>query len=314
MKSCCQPRVARRRAPRDRGAIVVLGVLALVWGTQYLVIKRGQATLPPLLTVALRFAIVAVASQGVAWALRLRAPAGTLGARIVFGVAQAATMGALYWSEGHIASALAAIVVATEPFLVAAMAHRWVPGERLTWRTTAALAVGFAGLVLITVPGAADGTTERLAIAAVVAGSLAGAANKIVGKRLARQVPAPVMMRDMGVIVAIALGGASALLERDQPARFTAEAIAAIVYLGLVASTAASTTYFLLLRWFPVSALSYLQFVTALVAVLTGVVVGHEQLGGAVVLGAMAILGGLRLLARSPATAVEPTKGESAAA
>lgn len=74
-----------------------------------------------------------------------------------------------------------------------------------------------------------------------------------------------------------------------------------LVYLAVVASTAASTTYFVLLRRFPVSALAYLQFGTALVATLTGVLVGQEPLSPMVGAGAAAILVGLVVLgARGP--------------
>ncbi len=287
----------RRRAL----ALVALGALSLVWGTQYLVIKAGQATVPPLCTVALRFAVVAVASQAIVWVGGLRAPPGSLPARALFGVAQAVSMGTLYWSEGHIPSAMAAILVATEPFFVAALAHRLVAGERLTARTALALGVGFLGLALITLgkgAGEERPRIELLATLVVVAGCLAGALNKVVGKRLALGVPAPVVMRDMGVSVALALGAASLLVERGSPIHFTARAIAAFAYLGLVASTAASTVYFVLLRRFPVTAMSYLQFVTALVAVATGIGLGRERLGAGVALGACAVLAGLALLAK----------------
>lgn len=65
--------------------------------------------------------------------------------RASFGVAQACSMGSLYWSEGHLPSSLAAILVATEPFWVALMAHRFVTGERLGLRSVAALGVRLSG-------------------------------------------------------------------------------------------------------------------------------------------------------------------------
>ena len=282
-------------------AQVALAALALVWGTQFLVIKVGQATVPPLLTVALRFAVVAAASQGVVWIGRFRAPRGALAARALFGVAQAFSMAALYWSEGHLPSALAAILVATEPFFVAVLAHRFVAGERLDARAVVALALGFAGVALIAVDGrsqAASAQLEVIAVVAVLAGSVAGAGNKIIGKRLALSMPAPVVMRDMGVAVAACAAAASLALERDCPVLFTREAVLAIAYLGLVASTGASTVYFVLLRRFSVTGLAYLQFVTSLVAIATGVLLGGERLGPTVSAGAACVLAGLVVRAR----------------
>ncbi len=282
-------------------ALVALGALSIVWGTQYLVIKVGQATVPPLLTVALRFAVVAIASQIVVWVMGLRAPPGTAPARALFGIAQAVFMGTLYWAEGRLPSALVAILVATEPFLVAALARHQSVGERLDGPTSLALCFGFIGFAAITLSesAASDGPrTEFIAALMVVVGCVAGAVNKIVGKRLALGVPAPVAMRDMGVTVALTLGAASLMLEQHLAIDFTPRSLLAIGYLGLVASTAASTTYFILLRRFPVTALAYLQFVSALVAVVTGVGLGHERLGGGLAIGAVGILAGLAVLAR----------------
>lgn len=285
------------------GSLIALGALlflVLVWGTQFLVIKVGLRTVPPLLTVALRFAIVAVASQLVVWGLRIRAPPGALRGRVFFGFAQAVSMGTLYWSQGHLPSALAGILVATEPLLVALIAPRLVPGERVGFQTVVALALGFVGLAFITFGQASGGDAGRLELVAVfvvVLGCVAGALNKVVGKRLAVEVPAPVAMRDMGVAVAVVLGAASLVLERERTVEFTASAVMAFTYLGLVASTAASTVYFLLLRRFPVTALGYLQFVTALVAVATGIALGHEHLGLELMVGSAAILAGLVVLA-----------------
>ena len=115
-------------------ANVGLVVLALVWGTQFLIIKSGQATLPPLTTAALRFAIVTAAAQVAVFVTGATAPVETRIRRTSFGVTLAISFGLLYWAQSRIPSALAGVLSATTPLFVALLAHRFVADEKLTLR------------------------------------------------------------------------------------------------------------------------------------------------------------------------------------
>ncbi|MFO0661472.1 MAG: EamA family transporter [Polyangiaceae bacterium] len=140
-------------------------------------------------------------------------------------------------------------------------------------------------------------TTPSFAVVSILVGCIAGATNKIVGKRLSLGLPAPVAMRDMGLTVAVVLGTGSLLFERNLPFELSPRTLLTLVYLAAIASTAASTTYFMLLRRFPVTVLAYLQFATALVATLIGVVIGRERFSISVGSGVLGILAGLAVLA-----------------
>lgn len=86
----------------DRTKEVLAGVglatLTFGWGTQFLVIKLGQATLPPLMTAALRFAVLTVAAQIVVFLSRSQAPIKERIRRLSFGVTLAVSFGLLYWA------------------------------------------------------------------------------------------------------------------------------------------------------------------------------------------------------------------------
>lgn len=282
---------------------VGFAALTLVWGTQFLVIKHGQVCLPPLLTAALRFAVLTAAAQVAVIVSRSRAPAGRWRQRLMFGVAQALSFGLLYWAQGHLASALAGVLSATGPLVVAVLAHRFIPGERLTLRRSVALLLGFTGVSLIVwATRPSQGTVATLAVVAILLGETASAANKVLGKQLTAQTPAPVLLRDMGLVVTVCTGLAALVFERERPMDFSPAAVLAFVYLGLVASFAASGLYLVLLRRFAVSSMSYLQFTTAVVAAGAGVLVGGEQLAASAAVGAMGVLAGLFLIApRAPA-------------
>jgi drug/metabolite transporter (DMT)-like permease len=289
---------------RTKNALASLGLatLAFVWGTQFLVIKMGQATVPPLMTAALRFAVLTVAAQAVVLLSRSRAPLRERTRRLSFGVTLAMSFGLLYWAQSRIPSALAGVLSATTPLFVAMLAHRYVAGELVTWARAGALALGFAGVSIIVLgTQSAVGVAESIAVLAILLGEFASATNKVLAKQLTAVVPIPVLLRDMGLVVTVLIGLASFCFERGVPLRFTPGSIIAFAYLGLVASFAASALYLILLRRYTVTAMAYLQFATATIAAVTGVLIGGEQLGAPVAIGIITVLGGLLLLSKTSA-------------
>ena len=68
--------------------------------------------------------------------------------------------GGVVWAEQYVASGLAAVVVAMVPFWVVLIEAVLPSGERLTRRTVAGLAVGFAGIVVLVWPQLFGGGQE----------------------------------------------------------------------------------------------------------------------------------------------------------
>lgn len=271
--------------------------LSALWGTQFLVIREGQVAMPALLAVSLRFLLLAVAGATAARLTKAAAPEGTLVVRALFGLAQALSFGLLYVAQRRLDSGLAGLLSSTTPLFVAVLAHVFVRGERLRLRAAVALLLGFGGSAVLVASSKRWGTPAiTLAMAFVLVGELAGAANKVLGKGLVTRVPSTILLRDMGATVALTTGVGWLVFEREEPIVLSARAIAAFSYLGLVASFGGSALYMRLLRILPLTTLGYLQFATALVASTTGGVIGGERLAPSAAFGAVAILVGLVLL------------------
>jgi drug/metabolite transporter (DMT)-like permease len=289
---------------RAKSVWAALGFAALtvVWGTQFLVIKQGQVDLPPLMTAALRFAVVTVAAQIAVYITGARAPLGERFRRVSFGVTQALAFGLLYWAQSRLPSALAGVLSATTPLFVAVLAHRYLAAERLNSMRTAALLLGFSGISTILLGAeSTSGAPQVVAVLAILAGEFASATNKVVAKQLTAAVPVPVLLRDMGFIVAMLTGVASFCFERHLAREFTRASVAAFTYLGFVASFLASGLYLVLLRRYAVTAMAYLQFATAATAAALGVVVGGERLSASLAIGVGAVLLGLFLCTKAHA-------------
>jgi drug/metabolite transporter (DMT)-like permease len=97
--------------------------------------------------------------------------------------------------------------------------------------------------------------------------------------------------------IGAALLGASAwLFERDAPARWTAPAIASILYLSLAGTVLTFTIYFWLLRQTTASRMSLISYVTPAIAMLLGGIVGRERITVFTVSGSALILAGVWLV------------------
>src|SRR5437588_4857027 len=134
-----------------------LATIYLVWGSTYLGIRVAVARMPPFWMATVRFTLAGVLLLGIV-ALRgglkelpdrrqWLAAAVTGVALIGFG------NGGVTWGELTVASGLAAINVTTSPLWMA-LIGRVILGERLGFRVSLGLALGFIGLVVLLGPAA----------------------------------------------------------------------------------------------------------------------------------------------------------------
>jgi probable blue pigment (indigoidine) exporter len=268
---------------------LMFGALALVWGTQYLVIRSTEADLGAWRSVACRFAVVAALGQLAVGVQGTRAPRGTLGARVAMGVTQALSMGLLYEGTARLPSSVVSVLMSTTPLFVVVIARLWL-AERLAVRSVVATLLGMLGVAGLS-RAEWGATVPSIGVGLVVAAALASAISKSIGKAIAL-LPLSILIRDLGCVVALSAGVASLVLEREEPWRVTGAGVAGALYLGVVASTAANLLYFAILRETQVSRLSYLQLVSASVGLVAGVVLGGEQVSMPVLGGAALVLAG----------------------
>ncbi|MGH2915592.1 MAG: DMT family transporter, partial [Solirubrobacteraceae bacterium] len=157
----------------SRPAWWAFGVMSIVWGTSYLLIKIAiDGGLPSLDVAWLRVALAAAILAPATWR---RGAIAQLGGRWRWVVAYAVCEISIPFpliaaGEVHIASSLAAIVIAAVPLIVTVLSLRFDPSERPTRSRALGLAVGCAGVVAL-VGVDVSGDTEQLlgALAVLVA-------------------------------------------------------------------------------------------------------------------------------------------------
>ena len=145
------PSSARER----RLAYLAWVAVCVIWGTTYLGIRISLESMPPALMGGLRWTLAGALLAIYAIVARRQAAArvhlGRHRAARLPAARRSATAASCSRSSGS-PSGLAAVLVATSPFWMAARRSVLPDGERLTARTAAGLFIGFLGIVVLVWP------------------------------------------------------------------------------------------------------------------------------------------------------------------
>ena len=136
-------------APRPSLVFLLTALLCLVWGSTWVVIQGGLASLPPFSSAAIRFALAAACMSGLVAVLGKREGGAAPGWRLslVLGTLNfAGSYGIVYWSETRLPSGLVSVLWAVFPMLQATLGHFFLRGERLGLWQLAGFVLGFLGV------------------------------------------------------------------------------------------------------------------------------------------------------------------------
>jgi drug/metabolite transporter (DMT)-like permease len=192
--------------------------------------------------------------------------------------------------ERHVASSLAAILIAAVPMIVALLAIRFDRAERATGTRAVGLAIGFAGVVALVgldVSGSTDELLGALMILLAAVGYAAGP--MIINQRFGELDPRALMA--VALSVATVLLTPLALLTPPSHTPST-DAILSIVVLGLFCTAAAFVLFGALIGEVGPGRATVITYISPIVAVALGVAVLDERLGAGAVAGLLLILAG----------------------
>ncbi len=326
---------AGARPPRA-ALLAAYAALYVIWGSTYLAIRYGIATLPPFGMAGVRFVLAGALLYG--WARLRGAPRPTGrqwgGAAVVGALLLLVGNGGVTWAERSVPSGVAALLIASEPLWIVLLGW-WRPGAAARgprpggW-TALGLALGLVGVGALVVPGAADALRQGAAAGAAPGGhaparvDLVGAAVVLLGalswaagslwsasaagkSRLPASAPLATGMQ-MLVGGALLLGASVAAGEPAafRPGAVSAASLVALAYLAVFGSIVAFSAYVWLLGVEPPARVATYAFVNPVVAVLLGWAVAGEALTGRVLAAAAVIVAGVVLLTLRPAHAAAP--------
>lgn len=278
--------------------VLAFAAVYLIWGSTYLAIRFGVATLPPFLMAGTRFLVAGAALYAFS---RLRGaprpgPVAWRDATIVGALMLLGGNGLVTWSELRVPSGIAALVVACVPLFVVILSRR-----RPTPREAIGIASGLAGVALLVGP---SGRVDPWGAGALVFASLSWAAGSLFSRRAALPGSAlqAVGMEMLGggtllALLGVAMGEAGRLsLDAVSPRSW-----ASLAYLIVFGSIVGFTSYMWLLGEVAPSKAATYAFVNPLVAVVLGWSFAGETLGPRELLAAAVIVAAVAMIVGAPA-------------
>jgi drug/metabolite transporter (DMT)-like permease len=285
---------------------ILLGVLALVWGSAFPAIKVVLGEMPVLTFRALCLiaGALGVAALALSRGRSLAVTWSQLGWLAVLGAFNSlgwnifTAYGLLYLPAGR-----AVIIGYTMP-LWTVIAAALILGERITFRKVIGLLLGFAGLAVLIGPELAEMVKAPLGVALVLCAAISWAIGIVLLKWRDPQVPTTVLAAWQLGLASLPLIVAAAIVD-DFDWRMSGEAWFALAFVVLGAMVAAHLLWFTIVRLLPAS----LASISTLLIPVVGVIVGALWLGehvGAGEIGALVlVIAGLFVVLVLPALSWE---------
>ncbi|HEX4500818.1 MAG TPA: drug/metabolite exporter YedA [Scandinavium sp.] len=256
--------------------IGALFALYIIWGSTYFAISIGVESWPPMMMAGVRFLSAGVLLMGYLLLTGHKLPARRplLNAALIGVLLLAIGNGFVTIAEHqHVASGIAAVVVATVPLFALCFSRFFgIATRKLEWL---GVAIGLAGIVLLNSGGNLSGNPWGAIL--ILIGSLSWAFGSVYGSRI--ELPTGMMAGAVEMLAAgIVLMCASMLTGERLTQMPTLSGFLAVAYLAVFGSLIAINAYMYLIRNVsPAVATSY-AYVNPVVAVLLGTSFGGESL------------------------------------
>ncbi|WP_435180179.1 DMT family transporter [Halorussus sp. AFM4] len=288
----------------ERRTVAFFAAASVLFGGTFVAAKAGLAYFPPLLFVALRFDVAAVALLGFAAVTTSREDllprtrddlAGILATGVLsIGLANAL----LFVGQQYATSAVASIVYSLNPVLTPVFAAGLLSDERLSARGGVGMLLGLVGVGLVASPDPANllaGGAVGKAI--LLAGAVSGALGSVLIRWADDDLPSTVRTAwglPFGALLCHLLSWSAG--ESVAAVSWTPAALAALGYVGLFAGALAYIAYFGLLDEVGAIRANLAFYVVPVVATLGGWALLGESISTLAVLGFLTIFAGFAVL------------------
>jgi drug/metabolite transporter (DMT)-like permease len=277
----------------SRRAWLAFAAMSVLWGCSYLLIRIAVRGGMPAADVAwTRVFIAAVLLMALSWrAGLLGSVRGRWRALTAYAVVEISIPFPLIAAgEVHVASSLAAILIAAVPLIGAVLALRFDHAERPTRIRALGLGIGFAGVIALVGVDVAGSGSELLGAGAILIAAVGYAIGPMLVKHHLGGLDPRAMM---GVSLVIATVILTPFAAADTPTSApTVGAWAAVAGLGVFCTALAFVVFAVLIREAGTSRATVITYVNPLVAVVLGVTLEGERPGAGAIAGLLLILAG----------------------
>ena len=281
---------------------LMLAILGGFWGGTFFFNAIALPELPPLVVILLRVAIATVILWGVVLMTGVAVPRGRdvwVALTAMAFANSALPFFLIAWGQLHIASGLAAILIASSPLYAVVAAHFMTQDEGLTLGKVTGVLAGIVGVVILIGPEFLSGIgTNLLAQLSVIGAAVLYALSAIYARRFARQNVPPLIVATGQMTMATVLLLPVALIV-DRPwtlSNPSLEAWGAVLGLAVLSTSVAYLIYFRILATAGAINILLVNFLVPVSALLLGIFVLGEHLALEQVIGMGFIVVGLLLI------------------
>ncbi|MEA2010922.1 MAG: DMT family transporter [Actinomycetota bacterium] len=289
---------------------VELGLLALMWGSTFLLMKVAVPSVPAFTMSGVRGLLAAAILWIAVRATRREAkrPHDSWVPPMVLGTLSGWLPNVLTaWALLRLDSSAAGILSAAAPIFVVVLAHFFLASERISGIQVGGVVIGLGGVALIIgVTPASFGGQDLLGQLAMVTVALSYAAGTVYARRIGPQDAPRLAMRQQLVAGVVAVAVALVL---EQPWNVEPEpiAIAGIVGLAIWASAIPIWLYFRMLAHTRAVTVSLIAYLIPAVAVVLGALVLGEAIEPSAAVGLLVVLVGVFITTRQRSISVTPS-------
>lgn len=289
-------------ARERRLAYFAWGLVCVIWGTTYLGIRVSLETMPPALMGGLRWTIAGgllvlyLLARGQSLPPRERWGGIALMAFLLLGLGNGGVVVAEQW----VPSGLAAVLVATSPFWMAAVEASLRDGERMSAGTAGGLAVGFSGILVLVWPelslGSSGSQRFLLGVVAVQIAAIGWSLGSAYSRRHARQDNVLGTTALQMLAGGLLMTAAGTIRGEWADLSFTGRSAIALFYLSTLGAIGGFVAYTYALRHLEVSFVSLYAYINPIIAVGLGVLFLGEPFNGRIAIAAALVLLGLAIV------------------
>jgi drug/metabolite transporter (DMT)-like permease/heme-degrading monooxygenase HmoA len=285
---------------------MAFAAIYLIWGSTYLAIRFAIDTIPPFFMGGVRFAAAGLVLY--LWARFKGEGRPTLpdikAAAIIGALMVVLGNGVVIWAEQYVPSGLAAVMVATGPFWLV-MIDWWISGRKALPATTKiGLAVGFTGVVMLTMFGsglAVDDARGMIILSAVLLtfATLAWASGSMYARKIDLKVSLTMLlglqMLSGGFMLILAGALTGEWVDLDVSAVSPVSA-GALLYLIVFGTLVGYSAYVWLMRVSEPAKVATHGYVNPIIAVFLGWGIAGEPLTAGMLVATVTILLGVALI------------------
>lgn len=271
--------------------------ISLIWGSTWLAIRFGLESLTPFLSAGLRFLVAAAVIYIVMFYKKLKVQRDDAAIKIYLQMgffSFVIPFGLVYWGQQYIASGLASVLFAVYPFFIAIFSKISIPDEKIDKFKIIGMVLGFIGIIIIFSDNINFSlNTDFMGMLAVLLSGIMQASIAVTIKKNGKHLNSLTMNLIPMLIAGLVMTIGAFFVEDLSRVVFDSKAISSVVYLGVFGSVVTFTSYYWLLKKINIILLSFIAFITPIIALILGWIVYDEVLLRHHIWGSVLVLLGL---------------------